>query len=96
MQEHYPVVKPNLKRKAKRTPAGMNLGPTKSNEWSGIAMTKVLGEDFNWIYIVVVLWSVHSKPGLIMTTSIISTQPWGTRRPGRLHGNTSTADPCRS
>jgi putative transposase len=55
MREHHLLVPPNLKLKAKRTPTGSKPKPTKPNEWWGIDMTKVLVQDFGWVYIVVVL-----------------------------------------
>jgi transposase InsO family protein len=55
MREHYLLVMPNPRLKAKRTPTGRQPRPTKPNEWWGIDMIKVLVEGFGWIHIVVVL-----------------------------------------
>jgi putative transposase len=55
MREHHLLVPPHLKLKAKRTPTGSKAKPTRPNEWWGIDMTKVLVQDFGWVYIVVVL-----------------------------------------
>jgi len=55
MCEHNLLVRPNLKLKAKRTPSRSKLRPTKPQEWWGIDMTKVLVDDFGWVYIVLVL-----------------------------------------
>ena len=55
MREHQLLVPPNLRLRAKRTPAGSKPRATKPNEWWGIDMTKVLVEGFGWIYIVLVL-----------------------------------------
>jgi putative transposase len=55
MREHHLLVKPNPKRKAKRTPSWSKPRPTKPHEWWGIDMTKVLVDGFGWVYIVLVL-----------------------------------------
>ncbi|HXG19788.1 MAG TPA: IS3 family transposase [Methylomirabilota bacterium] len=55
MREHHLLVQPNRRLKAKRTPMGSKPRPTKSNEWWGIDMTKVLAPGVGWVYIVVVL-----------------------------------------
>jgi putative transposase len=55
MREHCLLVTANQRLKAKRTPTGRKPKPTKPYEWWGIDMTKVLVEDFGWVYIVVVL-----------------------------------------
>ena len=55
MREHQLLVQPNLRLKAKRTPAGRKPKPTKPNEWWGIDMTKIRVQSFGWVYIVVVL-----------------------------------------
>jgi putative transposase len=55
MQEHHLIVPPNLKLKAKRTPAGKKPKSTKPHEWWGIDMTKVLVEGIGWVRIVIVL-----------------------------------------
>jgi putative transposase len=62
--EHQLLVQPNLRLKAKRTPAGRKPKPTKTNEWWGIDMTKVLVQSFGWVYIVVVLdWYTKALVG---------------------------------
>ena len=53
MREPQLLVQPNLRLRAKRTPAGSKPRPTKPNEWWGIDMTKVLVQGFGWVYIVV-------------------------------------------
>ena len=55
MREHHLLVQPHLTLRAKRPPTGSKPRPTKPNEWWGIDMTKILVEDFGWVYIVVVL-----------------------------------------
>jgi putative transposase len=55
MREDHLLVKPHLTLRAKRTPTGSKPRPTKPHEWWGIDMTKILVEDFGWVYIVVVL-----------------------------------------
>ena len=55
MREHHLLVPPNLRLKAKRTPAGSKPKPTKPNEWWGIDMTKVLVQGVGGVDIVVVL-----------------------------------------
>jgi putative transposase len=55
MREHHLLVKPHQTLRAKRTPTGRKPRPTKPNEWWGIDMTKILGEDCGWVYIVLVL-----------------------------------------
>jgi putative transposase len=55
MREHHLLVKPHLTLRDKRSPTGSKPRPTKPNEWWGIDMTKILVEDFGWVYIVVML-----------------------------------------
>lgn len=54
-REHHLLVQPNLRLKAKRTPAGSKPRPKRPHEWWGIEMTKVMVTGFGWISIVVVL-----------------------------------------
>ena len=54
MQTHDLLVKSNAKLKAARTTRSKPR-PDKPNQWWGIDMTKVLVNDFGWMYIVVVL-----------------------------------------
>jgi putative transposase len=61
MREHNLLVKPNPKLKAKRTPSRSKPRPTKPHEWWGIEMTKVMGEGFGWVYIVLVLDGYTTK-----------------------------------
>jgi putative transposase len=57
-------VTPNWKLKAKRTPARSTPRPPKPKEWGGSDMTKVLGEGFGWISIVLVLeWYTKTSGG---------------------------------
>lgn len=64
MREHYLLVTPAQRLKAKRTPTGRKPRPTKPNEWWGIDMTKVLIQGFGWVYIVVVLdWYTKAIAG---------------------------------
>ena len=54
------IVKPNPKLRAKRKADTRKPRPTRPNEWWGIDMTKVMIEDFGWVYVVVALdW--HTK-----------------------------------
>jgi putative transposase len=54
------LVKPNPKLRARRKADTKKPKPTWPNEWWGIDMTKVMIEDFGWIYLVIVLdW--HTK-----------------------------------
>lgn len=55
MRCHDLLVKPNTKLKAKRTPGRSKPRPDRPNQWWGIDMTKVMVQDFGWVYIVVVL-----------------------------------------
>jgi putative transposase len=55
MREHHLLVKPNVKRNAKRTPTRSKPRPTKPHEWWGIDMTKGLVEGFGGISRVLVL-----------------------------------------
>lgn len=54
MRDHHLLVKAGAKLKAART-VRSKPRPDKPNEWWGIDMTKVMVNDFSWIYIVVVL-----------------------------------------
>lgn len=49
------LVKPDTRLKALRTSGRSKPRPTRPREWWGIDMTKVMVEDFGWMYIVVVL-----------------------------------------
>jgi transposase InsO family protein len=55
MRRNDLLVKPNLRLKAKRTSTKAKPRPTRPNEWWGIDMTKVLVQDFGWVYVTVVL-----------------------------------------
>ena len=55
MRKNDLLVKPNLRLKAKRTSTKAKPRPTRPNEWWGIDMTKVLVQNFGWIYVTVVL-----------------------------------------
>jgi putative transposase len=73
MREHYLLVTPNGRLKAKRTPTRSTPKPTKPHAWWGIDMTKVLVEGLGWVYIVVMrAWyttkSVGYEVGLQSTT----------------------------
>jgi putative transposase len=54
MQAHNLLVKSDSKLKAIRTPRSKPR-PDRPNQWWGIDMTKVIVNDFGWMYIVVVL-----------------------------------------
>ncbi len=54
MQEHYLLVPPNRRLKAKRTPRHSEPKPLKPHEWWGIDMTTGLVQGFGWVYVVVV------------------------------------------
>jgi hypothetical protein len=54
------LVKPNLKRRARRKADTKKPRPDRPNQWWGIDMTKVMIDGFGWVYLVVVLdW--HTK-----------------------------------
>ncbi len=53
MRQQKLVVKPNTSLKAVRTPPRSKPRPTRPYEWWGIDMTKVMVENFGWMYIVV-------------------------------------------
>lgn len=55
MQKHHLTVKPDTKLKAVRAPKRSKPKPTRSLQWWGIDMTKVMVEGFGWMYIVVIL-----------------------------------------
>jgi putative transposase len=55
MREPHLLVTPHPQLKATRPPTGSTPRPTKPNAWWGIDMTTILGEDFGWVSIVVVL-----------------------------------------
>jgi putative transposase len=60
MQKYELLVQPNQRLKAIRTPGRSKPRPNRPNQWWGIDMTKVMVDDFGWMYIVIVLdW--HSK-----------------------------------
>jgi putative transposase len=64
MREPHLWVKPNLQRKAKRTPTRGKPRPTKPHEWWGIDRTKGLVEGVGWIYIGLVLdWYTKTMVG---------------------------------
>lgn len=55
MRRYNLQVKPNLRLKAIRTPMKSKPRASRPNEWWGIDMTKVLIQNFGWVYIVIVL-----------------------------------------
>jgi putative transposase len=55
MREHHLRVTPNPRLNAKRTPTRSTPQPTRSHEWWGIDLTKVLVQEVGWVSIVVVL-----------------------------------------
>jgi len=55
MRKHGLLVKSRATLKATRVPRRSKPRPDKPNEWWGIDMTKVMVQDFGWIYLVVVL-----------------------------------------
>ena len=55
MRRNDLLVKPNLRLKAKRTSMKAKPQAVRPNEWWGIDMTKVLVQNFGWIYVVLVL-----------------------------------------
>ena len=55
LRRHDLLVKPNLRLRAKRTSTKSKPVPTAPNEWWGIDMTKILVDQFGWIYVVIVL-----------------------------------------
>ena len=55
MKLHGLLVQPNLRLKASRGSHRRKPKPTAPNRWWGIDMTKVLIDDFGWIYVVLVL-----------------------------------------
>jgi putative transposase len=55
MQTHELLFKPNTRLKATRAPHRSKPRPEMPNQWWGIDMTKVMINDFGWMYIVVVL-----------------------------------------
>jgi transposase InsO family protein len=55
LKEHDLLVTPNARLRAKRTSSRAKPRPTRPNEWWGIDMTKVLVQDFGWLYIVFVV-----------------------------------------
>jgi putative transposase len=55
MREHSLLVTKNTRLKAKRTSSRPKPKPTRPNQWWGIDMTKVMVQDFGWIYITLVL-----------------------------------------
>jgi len=55
MREHEFLVNPSTRLRALRTPTKSKPRPTRPNEWWGIDMTKVMVENFGWMYIVAVL-----------------------------------------
>jgi putative transposase len=64
MREHNLRVKPNSTLTAKRTPRRSQPRPTQPHEWWGLEMTQVMGEDFGWVYLVLVLaWYTQKSVG---------------------------------
>jgi len=55
MRENGLLVKGNEKLRAVRTPQRSKPRPDRPNQWWGIDMTKVMVQDFGWVYIVPVL-----------------------------------------
>lgn len=55
MQRHDLLVKPDTKLKATRTHGRSKPRPDHPNQWWGIDMTKVMVQEFGWMYITVVL-----------------------------------------
>jgi transposase InsO family protein len=55
LREHDLTVKPHRQIKASRVPPRSKPRPTQPNHWWGIDMTKIMVEDFGWLYIVLVL-----------------------------------------
>jgi putative transposase len=55
MRTHDLLVKPETRLKATRVPSRSKPKPERPNQWWGIDMTKVMVNNFGWMYIVVVL-----------------------------------------
>ena len=55
LRTHALLVTPTRRLRASRTPTTHKPKPTRPNEWWGIDMTKVVVENFGWVYVVVVL-----------------------------------------
>ena len=55
MRKHNLLVKPNMSLKACRTPQRSKPKPDKPNQWWGIDMTKIMVENYGWVYVVIVL-----------------------------------------
>ncbi|MBK8870948.1 MAG: IS3 family transposase [Elusimicrobia bacterium] len=55
MRRHNLQVEHNLSVKAIRTPMKSKPRASRPNQWWGIDMTKVLIQNFEWVYIVIVL-----------------------------------------
>ncbi|MFC2018133.1 hypothetical protein ACFLTQ_02390 [Chloroflexota bacterium] len=71
MQKHDLLVKWNTRIKAARTSGKNKPRPTRSYEWWGIDMTKVMVEGFDWMYIVVVLdWYTKKLLVIILESSV--------------------------
>lgn len=69
IKEHGLLVTANTRLKAKRTPTGTKPRPTQPNEWWGTDMTKVLVQNFDWVYIVFVVdWYSKKIAGYYMGT----------------------------
>jgi putative transposase len=76
MREHYLLVQPNPRLKAVRTPMANKPRPSKPDEWWGIGMTKMLGEGFGWVCIVLVLdWNTKKIVGYYARARC-TTQHW--------------------
>lgn len=55
MKRHGLLVQPNLRLKAKRVANTHKPRATRPHQWWGIDMTKVMVDEFGWVYVVVVL-----------------------------------------
>ncbi len=55
MRENDLTVKNNAKLRATRVPQRSKPRPDRPNQWWGIDMTKVMVENFGWVYVVIVL-----------------------------------------
>jgi transposase InsO family protein len=55
MQKHNLVVPKNMKLKASRKAHTKKPVPERPNQWWGIDMTKVMIENYGWVYVVIVL-----------------------------------------
>jgi putative transposase len=63
-REPHLLIQPNMRLKAKRTPAGRKPQPTTPREWWALDMTKVLVQSFGWVSIMVRLdWDTKAIVG---------------------------------